>query len=85
MSKPTSATKRKYNKGAYHRYEFSIKLDTKLNYLLEQYKSNGDTSLSELIRKLLCQHFKVDADEIYIPYRIQKINGQWLEIPNELI
>jgi len=84
MSKTTSATKRKYNKAAYHRYEFSIKLDTKLNYLLEQYKSNGETSLSELIRSLLCQHFNVDAEETFVPYYIRKINGQWIEVPNEL-
>ena len=84
MSKTTSAAKRKYNKGTYHRYEFSIRLDTKLNYLLEQYKSNGETSLSELIRSLLCQHFNVDAEEIFVPYHICKINGQWIEVPNEL-
>jgi len=84
MSKPTSATKRKYNKGAYQRYEFSIKVDTKLNYLLEQYKSDGETSLSELIRNLLCKHFKVEAEDTYVPYRIQKINGQWIQIQNEL-
>jgi len=84
MSKPSSATKRKYNKGAYCRYEFSVKLDTKLNYLLEQYKSNGESSLSELIRGLLCQHFKVEAEEIYVPYHYQKINDQWIQIQNEL-
>lgn len=84
MSKPSSATKRKYNKASYHRYEFSIKLDTKLNYLLEQYKSNGDISLSELIRNLLCQHFNVDAEETFVPYHWRKINGQWTQLPNEL-
>jgi predicted amidophosphoribosyltransferase len=84
MSKPTSAVKRKYNKGAYHRYEFSVNQDTKLDYLLERYKSNGETSLSELIKKLLCQHFDVEPDEIYVPYRIQRISGQWVQVPNEL-
>ena len=84
MSKPTSAMKRKYNKAAYHRYEFSVKLDTKLDYLLERYKASGETSLSGLIKDLLCQHFAVEADEIYIPYCIRKINGQWTQVPNEL-
>ena len=70
MSKPTSAVKRKYNKAVYRRYEFSIKLDSKLNYKLEQYKADSETDLSELIRGLLCQHFGVDTDEIYAPYHL---------------
>ena len=84
MSKPTSAVKRKYNKGAYHRYEFSVKVDAKLDYLLERYKSTGETSLSELIKKLLAQHFDVEPDEIYVPYHIRRVNGQWVQVPNEL-
>ena len=83
MSKPTSAVKRRYNKAAYRRYEFSVKIDTKLNYLLEQYKNEPDNSLSELIKELLCQYFKVHIDELYIPYHLQKNeNGKWIKIPN---
>ena len=84
MSKTTSASKHKYNKSAYHRYEFSVKVDLKLDYLLERYKTDGESSLSELIRGLLCQHFEVDEDEIYTPYYLQKVNGQWTHVPNEL-
>ena len=84
MSKPTSATKRKYNKGAYRRYEFSVKVDTKLNHLIEQYKNNGETSLSELIKNLLCQHFEVEAEDIYVSCHIRRINGQWTRVQNEL-
>jgi len=84
MSKPTSAVKRRYNKAAYRRYEFSIKLDSKLNYKLERYKADGESGLSELIRNLLCEHFGVDADEIYMPYHLRTVNGQWIQVPNEL-
>ena len=84
MSKPTSAMKRKYNKATYRRYEFSVKLDTKLNYLLERYKTNSEASLSELIKNLLCQHFEVKSEETYTPCHIRKIDGQWTPVPNEL-
>lgn len=84
MSKPTSVAKRKYNKGAYQRYEFSLRLDSKLNYLLEQYKINGESSLSELIKNLLCKHFHVEAEQTYVPYHIRKIKGQWTQVSNEL-
>ena len=86
MSKPTSAVKRRYNKTAYRRYEFSVKVDTKLNYLLEQYKSEPDNSLSELIKELLCQYFKVHIDELYSPYHLQKNeDGKWIKIPNTIL
>lgn len=80
MSRPTSASKRKYNKSAYHRYEFSVKLDTRLNYLLEEYKGEQGNSLSELIKCLLGQHFGVDVEEVHIPYHLQKIHGEWVQI-----
>jgi len=86
MSKTTSAAKRRYNKAAYKRYEFSVKIDTKLNYLLEQYKSETDNSLSELIKELLCQYFMVHVDELYFPYRLQKNeNGKWVRVPNTIL
>jgi len=84
MSKTTSAVKRKYNKGAYHRYEFSVKVDSKLYYMLERYKTNDETNLSELIRNLLGRHFDVDPEELYSPYYLRKINGEWTKVPNEL-
>lgn len=63
------ATKRKrsYNKAKYRRYEFSVDIDTKLNYLLEQYKQETPGSISGLVKGLLCNYFKVDENEIYIP------------------
>lgn len=84
MSKPSSAVKRKYNKSTYHRYEFSVNINTKLDYLLEKYKINPKNNLSALIRNLLCQHFDVEPDEIYSPYYMQKINGEWVKIPNDV-
>jgi hypothetical protein len=83
VSKPTSAVKRKYNKSAYHRYEFSVNVDTKLNYLLEKYMSDPKNSLSSLIKNLLCQHFNVGMNEIYVPYHIGRDkDGNLVKIPN---
>jgi hypothetical protein len=83
VSKPTSAVKRKYNKSVYRRYEFSVNVDTKLNYLLEDYMGNPENNLSSLIKNLLCQHFDVDMDEIYMPYHLGlDKDGHWIEIPN---
>jgi len=51
MSKTTSASKRKYNKQAYRRYDVSVGVDTKLDYLLEEYKGVPGNSLSRLIAR----------------------------------
>jgi hypothetical protein len=84
LSKPTSAVKRRYNKASYHRYEFSVGLDTKLNYLLENFMGNSGNSLSALIKDLLCQHFGVGVDEIYVPFHIRRDkDGNWAEVPND--
>jgi len=83
LSKPSSAVKRKYNKSAYHRYEFSVGINTKLNYLLEKYKGNSKNNLSELIRNLLCQHFGIEPDEIYSVAYLERINGEWVWVPND--
>lgn len=82
MSKPTSAVKRKYNKSAYHRYEFSVKVDAKLDYFLEQYKSNPENSLSALVRDLLCKHFNVNEDELYVPFHLEARNGKTFKVSN---
>jgi len=83
MSKPTSAVKRKYNKMAYQRYEFSVGRNTELDHLLKKYKGNPQNNMSELIRSLLCQHFGVEPDEVYSPWRLQRIDGEWAKIFNE--
>jgi len=83
LSKPSSAVKRKYNKSTYHRYEFSVNINTKLDYLLEKYKGNPNNNFSELIRNLLCQHFDIEPNEIYSPFHSQRINGEWVWVPND--
>jgi len=83
VSKPSSAVKRKYNKSAYHRHEFSVGVNTKLGYVLEKYKSDPKNNLSGLIRDLLCQHFDVEPSEIYSPYYFKRINGEWVTVPND--
>ena len=68
MSKPSSAVKRKYNKGAYRRYEFSVGVDKKLNYYLEDYKKNGG-NVSDLVKTLLAKHFDIEREENFFPFR----------------
>ncbi len=83
MSKPSSKVKRKYNKAAYDRYEFSVRKDTLLSYAVEQFMNQPDNSLSALIKDLLADHFKITVDELYVPFHYQKnACGQWIEVPN---
>jgi len=72
MSKTTSASKRKYNKMAYHRYEFSVGIDTELDYLLEEYKRVPGNSLSRLLKELLCEHFGIEPYEIHVLYHFER-------------
>jgi len=71
MSKPTSAVKRKYNKTAYKRYEFSVRIDSSLNYMLEQQK-NSPAGVSGLVKELLCKHFGVSDADVFIPHHIER-------------
>ena len=74
MSKPTSAVKRKYNKNTYRRYEFSLRLDSKLNAILERYKDNPESNISELIKIALSQYWgleREEADSSYVPYHFR--------------
>jgi hypothetical protein len=77
MSKTSSAVKRKYNKGEYRRYEFSVGLDKKLNYCLEEFKGKGG-NVSELIKTTLAAHFNVDPDENFFPYKYD--NGKTIKV-----
>ena len=71
MSKTSSVSKRAYNKVAYRRYEFSVGVDKKLNYYLEDYKEKGG-NVSELIKTLLAAHFKTNVNEDFFPYHYDK-------------
>ena len=77
-----SKAKRKYNKANYRRYEFSVRLDSKLEYLLNLYLSKPGNSLSNLVKSLLCQHFGVNPDDIWVPVRFCSADGDWVEVPN---
>ena len=67
MSKTSTKAKMEYNRKAYKRYEFSVGVDTKPNYLIENFMK--DNSLFYLIKSLLCDYFGVGhIDEIYVPY-----------------
>jgi hypothetical protein len=81
----TSKTKRKYNKMTYSRYEFSVKKESTLNYILEEYRNIVDDSLSNLIKRLLCQYFEIGIDALYVPYHFSLENGQKIEITNDEI
>lgn len=58
MSKPTSQVKRRYNKGAYDRYEFSVGKDLELTHLLM-----AEENVSGLIKKLLCEYYGIELEQ----------------------
>lgn len=63
--------KLKYNRANYRRYEFNVRLDSKLQALIERYKELPESNLSELIKDLLCAHFgmaRYEADSPFSPY-----------------
>lgn len=82
MAKPSTIAKHKYNRLAYRRYEISVRVDTKLNYILERYAQNPKNSLSTLIKDLLAEYFDIDPSELYYPYHFRQVNGEYVEIPN---
>lgn len=65
----------KYNREAYKRYEFNVRVESKLNAIIERYKLEPENNLSELIKACLCDYFEIDryeADDIYVPYHFGK-------------
>lgn len=60
MSKPTSAVKRKYNKAAYDRREFSIGKDTELAHRLMV-----EPNVSGLIKRLLCEYYGITETQMH--------------------
>ncbi len=77
MSQTETQRKMKYNRANYKRYEFNVQLDSKLNAIIERYKSNPDNNLSELIKSCLCLHFGIDreaADQIFVAYHFGEDN-----------
>ena len=80
----TNATKAKmkYNRGTYKRFEFNVNVDTELCYLLEDYMKNK--SVSNLVKTLLCDYFKVNMDDSYSPYFYEIQNGEWVKVYNPL-
>ncbi len=60
MSKPTSAVKRKYNKAAYDRHEFSVGKDTELAHRLM-----AEINVSGLIKDLLCEHYGISLTQMH--------------------
>ena len=69
----------------YSRYEFSVRKESMLNYLLEEYRNTMNDSLSNLIKRLLCQYFEIGIDDIYVPYHLSLKNGRRIEITNNEI
>lgn len=60
MSKPSSSVKRKYNKAAYDRREFSVGKDTELAHRLMI-----EENVSGLIKSLLCQHYGIAENQMH--------------------
>ena len=63
MAKASTRAKLRYNRCVYRRYEFNLGVDSKLNALVERYKSYPDGNLSLLVKTLLCSHFGIDVEE----------------------
>jgi hypothetical protein len=73
VSNPRTRAKKKYNSNTYNRYEFNLRKDSKLSAIVERYKSLPDSCLSQLLKTLLCGHFRIDifeADDIFAEYHI---------------
>lgn len=82
MGTNQTMAKMKYNKATYKRYEFNVRQDSKLYALIERYKLERDSNVSELVKLCLCEHFGIDRDEaeyLFVPYRFGAGNEQ---IPN---
>jgi hypothetical protein len=83
MSKFNTKSKMKYNRANYRRYEFNLRIDGKLNAIVERYKSDPGNNLSNLMKKLLCKYFNItlnEADDILPQYHFGS-NGE--HIPND--
>ena len=83
--KSTTKSKMKYNREAYKRYEFNVRVDSLLNGIIERYKQNPNNNFSELIRSCLCQHFGLsrwEGDLIYVEFHYGR-NGE--HIPNNVL
>lgn len=63
MTLASTKYKLKYNRGTYRRYEFNLGLDSKLNALLERYKTYPGSNMSLLIKTCLCDHFGITIHE----------------------
>ena len=82
MSNRSTQAKMRYNRSTYKRYEFNLRVDSKINAIVERYKSYPDANLSRLLKELLCKHFGLDIDEadnIYPAYYFDRKGGL---IPN---
>jgi hypothetical protein len=68
MSKTSTKAKMEYNRKAYRRYEFSVNIDSRLSYMIDDFMGDKN-SLSSLVKSLLCDYFAIDdPSEIYVPY-----------------
>lgn len=87
MTMASTRSKMKYNRNAYRRYEFNLGIDSKLNSLVERYKSYPDGNLSGLIKTLLCGYFGIsefEAEQIYCEYHFDNSAPDGKRINNEL-
>ena len=79
MGTNQTKSKMRYNRNAYRRYEFNVRLDSKLNELIERYKKAPDNNLSDVIKTCLCNHFGISRDEadgIFVPYHFDRHTGE---------
>jgi hypothetical protein len=87
MAKASTRSKMKYNRDTYRRYEFNLGIDSRLNALVERYKTYPDANLSSLIKTLLCGYFgisKFEADLIHCDYIFDSTAPGGKRLNNEL-
>ena len=62
--KPSTKYKMKYNRGNYKRYEFNVRIDSKLCGIIDRYKREPNNNLSELVKSCLCQQMAIPFTEL---------------------
>jgi len=59
-TKTSTEVKNRYNKRTYREYRFTVRRDSKLHDVIEEYKQENPQGFSELIKELLVKHFEIE-------------------------
>jgi len=59
-TKTSSSVKNRYNKKTYREYRFTVRKDSVLYDVIEEYKQDHPQDFSNLIKELLTKHFELN-------------------------